>query len=108
MALAVVDFLAAIEAARSTDAGCLDRLAVDDADAEMGVAPHLDPQALSGIELFPQPREPPRAEVMIDGLPGRQVTGQAVVCTLCEKPAMTLSICSTSIRRHNGHARWMH
>src|SRR5262249_28562463 len=61
-----------------TDAGRLDRLALDDAGAGLGIAPELDAQALAqnGVDPLPRPVEPPGANIVGDGLPRRQIVRQ--------------------------------
>jgi hypothetical protein len=58
--------------------GALDRLAIHHASARLRVPLHADPQALAqgGVHPLPSAVEPPRSEVMVDGLPGWEVVGQ--------------------------------
>lgn len=73
MAFASFDLLAAIIPAHPTDAGGLDRLAVNDPSAGLGITPQADaePLAQDGMEALPRPIQPPHARIVIDRLPGR-------------------------------------
>src|ERR1043166_10183803 len=79
MAFAAADLLAAIGADLFAAAGCLDRLAVDTSDARVGVAALAlaDPPAQGGKEAVPGAVAFPGLEVVVDGLPRREVMRQA-------------------------------
>jgi hypothetical protein len=78
VALAPVDFLACVVAARVTALGALDALAVDDRRAGVAIASLELPQEFAqvGVNLRPQPAVFPLPEVMIDRAPRRKVRGQ--------------------------------
>lgn len=58
--------------------GRLDRLAIDPQGLRGRGRPGLDADLLSevGVDLLPDPGQPPVAEEAIDGLPGRKVMGE--------------------------------
>src|ERR1043166_6718221 len=78
MAFAAADLLAAIGADLFAAAGWLDRLAVDTSDARVGVAALAlaDPPAQGGKEAVPGAVAFPGLEVVVDGLPRREVMRQ--------------------------------
>src|SRR5215210_4992807 len=58
--------------------GALDRLAIHHACARLRVPLQADPQTLAqgGVHPLPGAVEPPRSEIMVNGLPGWEVVGQ--------------------------------
>jgi hypothetical protein len=62
----------------SSDAGRLHRLAVNYPHARLGIPLEANPHpfAQRGVHPLPDPVQTPRAEVVVDGLPRREVVGQ--------------------------------
>src|SRR5215210_7206767 len=54
------------------------RLGVDHPSAGLRVSPQSYPQALAqrGVQTLPRPVDAPSPEPVVDGLPGREVSGQ--------------------------------
>jgi hypothetical protein len=76
VSLSAFDLLATVVAALfSSHAGALDRLAIHDARARLGISVHAHPYTLAqgGVHPLPGAVEPPSPEVMMDGLPWREV-----------------------------------
>ena len=78
MALATVDLLAAVVAARPAHLGGLDRLAVDDRGGGPGGAPHHLACTLAqrGVDRLPQAAQAPLPKVVEHRLPRRKVSRQ--------------------------------
>ena len=77
--LSSLDLLASVVSALvPSHAGALDRLAVHHASARLGIALLAHPQstAQSGVYLFPGAVYAPSPEVVVDGLPRREVVGK--------------------------------
>jgi hypothetical protein len=71
-----LDLLASIVAALfSSHTGAFDRLAIDHAGARLGISLLAHPHTLvqGGVNPLPGAVEPLSPEVMVDGLPGREV-----------------------------------
>ena len=78
MALAAAELLGTVVAPAAPDARRLDRLAVEDTRARLGLPSLAPPLPLSeaGIEPIPGAIEPKEPEVVIDGLSGRELAGE--------------------------------
>src|SRR5829696_5405461 len=79
MTLPAANLLPALVAPRfATYPGRLGRLRIDHSRAGLGVSPQPHPQALAQrrVEPLPHTVEAPNPEVVMDGLPGREVVGQ--------------------------------
>src|SRR5215510_11954409 len=76
--LAAIDALGSVVATYATHAGRPDGLAVDDARARVGVAPDTDTELLAqdGVQVLPRAIQTPQPEVVIGGLPGRELMRQ--------------------------------
>src|SRR5689334_22472424 len=83
VALTPLDLLGPIIASFATHPGGFDALTVDNTRAGLGVSSQRDPDVLAqtGIQLFPEPRLPPRPPVMIRDGPRRQVVGNGAPLT---------------------------
>lgn len=77
VALAPAQLLATVVASDSPDPGGLDRLAVDDAGTGLEVTPNpnSEPFPEGRVDTLPGAIQPPEPEVVIDGLPGRELVG---------------------------------
>jgi hypothetical protein len=79
MALPAANLLAAVVSPRlSTHPACLSRLRIYYCATGLGISPEPSAQELadSVVHPFPGAVEAPRAEVVVDGLPRREVAGQ--------------------------------
>jgi hypothetical protein len=79
MALSALDLLGPVVATLSSSyPGSLDRLAIHYARAGLGVPLQADPHTLaqSGVHPLPGSIQAPETEVVVDGLPGREVVRQ--------------------------------
>ena len=82
MALASAEFLGPIVAAEAPDAGGLDRLAVDNPGARLGLTPVPDPFAQQREDPLPGPVAAPLTEGVTDRLPGRKVAREQLPLTV--------------------------
>ncbi len=79
MALSSLHLLATVvPSLLPSHARALNRLRIDDAGAWLRISPRTDshPLAQGGVQPFPGAVDAPRSEVMVDGLPGREVVRQ--------------------------------
>ena len=79
VALSALDLLAPVVASfLAAYAGGLHRLAIHAARTGPGIASETDPKPLSegGVDPLPRPIQAPDPEVMVDGLPRREVVGK--------------------------------
>ena len=75
VALAAIDAFRAVVATDAADASRTNRLAVDDACTRLGVAPDIRAELLAQdcVEVLPGAVQTPQAEIVIGGLPGREL-----------------------------------
>jgi len=78
VALAAIDAFGAVVATNAADAGRANRLAIDDACTRLRVAPDSRAELLAqdSVEVLPGAVQPPQAEIVIDGWPGRELVWQ--------------------------------
>src|SRR5215212_3615947 len=79
MAFPTLDLLGPVVAALvSSNPGCLDRLAIYDTRARLRVPLYAHPHSIAqgGVHPFPCSIQAPQAEVVVAGLPGREVVRQ--------------------------------
>src|SRR5215207_5375770 len=79
MALPAANLLTAVvSSCFAAHPGRFGRLGVDHPSAWLGVSPQSYPQALAqrGVQTLPRPVDAPPPEPVVDGLPGREVSGQ--------------------------------
>jgi hypothetical protein len=79
MSLASFDLLGTVVSSPfSAHPGRFDRLAIHHASARLGISAHTHPHSFAQGSVHPLEGalEPPSPEVVVDGLPGREVVGQ--------------------------------
>jgi hypothetical protein len=78
VALAAIDFLAAVITPRTAHHSGFDRLAIEDGRRWLGIAPqlHADGGVQGSMEPLPEALHTPQAKVVIRRFPRRQIMGQ--------------------------------